>query len=61
MMIATSYGARDRNRTGMEVTPQDFKSCASTNSATRAQLSGDPLAIRTPDPLIKSQVLYQLS
>ena len=61
MMITTSYGARDRNRTGMEVTPQDFKSCASTNSATRAQVSGDPLAIRTPDPLIKSQVLYQLS
>ena len=54
-------GARDRNRTGMEVTPQDFKSCASTNSATRALISGDPLAIRTPDPLIKSQVLYQLS
>ena len=28
--------ARDRNRTGTSVTPQDFKSCASASSATRA-------------------------
>ena len=43
--------------------PQDFKSCASTYSATRASfnLNGDPLETRTPDPLIKSQVLYRLS
>ena len=39
---------------------QDFKSCASTNSATQAK-NGDPYEIRTHDPLIKSQVLYRLS
>ena len=39
---------------------QDFKSCASTNSATQAQ-NGDLYEIRTHDPLIKSQMLYQLS
>ena len=38
---------------------QDFKSCASTNSATQAH--GDLYEIRTHDPLIKSQMLYQLS
>ena len=39
-----STGARDRNRTGMVSLPQDFKSCASTCSATWAfvwSLSGD--------------------
>ena len=45
--------------------PQDFKSCASTYSATQAicygRKTGDPEAIRTPDPLIKSQLLYRLS
>ena len=40
---------------------QDFKSCASTYSATKAQINGVSLEIRTPDPLIKSQVLYRLS
>ena len=40
---------------------QDFKSCASTCSATKAYKFGDPLEIRTPDPLIKSQMLYRLS
>ena len=38
---------------------QDFKSCASTNSATQAH--GDLYEIRTHDPLIKSQMLYRLS
>ena len=50
--------------TGIEpvrsVNPQDFKSCASTYFATWA-LIGHSLEIRTPDPLIKSQVLYRLS
>ena len=57
------FGARDRNRTGTGVIPQDFKSCASTYSATWAKLDkgGDSPEIRTPDPLIKSQVLYRLS
>ena len=32
--------ARDRNRTGTSVTPQDFKSCASASSATRAWQNG---------------------
>ena len=45
--------------------PQDFKSCASTYSATQANIiigeNGDSEAIRTPDPLIKSQLLYRLS
>ena len=58
-ILLFQYGARNRNRTGMSVTSQDFKSCASTYSATRAD--GDSLEIRTPDPLIKSQVLYRLS
>ena len=31
--------ARDRDRTGTGVTPQDFKSCASANAATRANLA----------------------
>ena len=39
--------------------PLDFKSNASTNSATQA--NGDPQRIRTSDPLIKSQMLYRLS
>ena len=38
------------------------KSSASANSATPAlQETGDPSEIRTPDPLIKSQMLCQLS
>ena len=38
------------------------KSSASANSATPAlQKAGDPSEIRTPDPLIKSQMLCQLS
>ena len=40
------------------------KSSASANSATPASSLfkfGDPSEIRTPDTLIKSQVLYQLS
>ena len=58
--IIFEIGARNRNRTGTVSLPQDFKSCASTYSAIWA-LFGDSLEIRTPDPLIKSQVLYQLS
>ncbi|SRR5574344_971019 len=51
--------------------PQDFKSCASTSSATQAfhLFQGTRLFLkngvlqrtRTSDPLIKSQMLYQLS
>ena len=51
--------------------PQDFKSCASTSSATQAfhLFQGTRLFFkngvlqrtRTSDPLIKSQMLYQLS
>ncbi len=40
------------------------KSSASANSATPAfsfGKNGDPSEIRTPDPLIKSQMLYRLS
>ena len=48
----------DLNRHGIWL-PQDFKSCASTNFATQAR--GVPYKIRTCDPLIKSQMLYQLS
>ena len=42
---------------------QDFKSCASTYSATQAFKikNGVPCEIRTHDPLIKSQMLYLLS
>ena len=40
---------------------QDFKSCASTYSATQAHINGVPCEIRTHDPLIKSQMLYLLS
>jgi hypothetical protein len=35
-LIGLSSGARDRNRTGTALRPRDFKSLASTNSATRA-------------------------
>ena len=52
-------GANGENRTHTPKPERDFKSRASTYSATRA--SGAPQAIRTPDPLIKSQMLYQLS
>ena len=51
--------------------PQDFKSCASTSSATQAfhlfqgtrlfSKNGVLQRTRTSDPLIKSQMLYQLS
>ena len=51
--------------------PQDFKSCASTSSATQAYFihkclfffkkNGVLQRTRTSDPLIKSQMLYQLS
>ena len=50
--------------------PQDFKSCASTSSATQAFhyfrhapifKNGVLQRTRTSDPLIKSQMLYQLS
>ena len=33
------YGAGDQTWTGTVVTPQDFKSCASADSATPANLS----------------------
>ncbi len=41
----------------------DPKSSASANSATPAyiKLNGESCRIRTSDPLIKSQMLYQLS
>ena len=35
-LIGLLLGARDRNRTGTALRPRDFKSLASTNSATRA-------------------------
>lgn len=49
---------------GTVLLPQDFKSCASTYSATQAYVlnkNGVPETIRTSDPLIKSQLLCQLS
>lgn len=55
----TSDGAPDRNRTGTDEYPQDPQSCASTCSATEA--NGVPSRARTVDPLIKSQMLCQLS
>ena len=42
------------------ITPLDPKSSASANFATPAN-NGGTLGIRTLDPLIKSQLLYQLS
>ena len=38
MGVFLSFGARDRNWTGMVSLPQDFKSCASTCSATWAEM-----------------------
>ena len=35
---SSSCNARDRNRTGTVLPQQDFKSCASASSATRAGL-----------------------
>ena len=40
--------------------PKDFKSFVSAYSTTRAYF-GDPSETRTPDTLIKSQVLFLLS
>ena len=47
--------ARDRDRTGTGVTPQDFKSCASANSATRANLA----LFQPPDNNIKGTSFCQ--
>ena len=41
------YGAGDRSRTGTAVTPRDFKSLASTYSATSAFKIGGTTRIRT--------------
>ena len=61
--LRTRYYTRLVPRAGIEPAryniPQDFKSCASTYSATQAY--GVPETIRTSDPLIKSQLLYRLS
>ncbi len=43
------------------ISPQDFKSCASTSFATWAEQSGVSYGTRTHGPVIKSHVLYQLS
>ena len=55
--IKTAFkkAARDRNRTGTGVTPQDFKSCASASSATRARLVGEGFG-----PSKLSQQIYSL-
>ena len=54
------YGADEGSRTP---TPKalDPKSSASANSATSAFIFGGLPGNRTPDTLIKSQVLYRLS
>ena len=50
----TRNGARGRTWTGMSVTSQDFKSCASTYSATRAKMVPHPrLELGTPSLKVK--------
>ena len=63
---------RSRDRTGTAVKPQDFKSCVSTSSTTRAYIFTKKRSekgigkrakdgIRTRDPDLGKVVLYQLS
>ena len=58
--VLNILNAGDRTWTGMSLTSQDFKSCASANSATPAELYGTNRA-RTYDPLLVRQMLSQLS
>ena len=58
-------GAQGRNRTGTDFKVRRILSPVrlpvSPPGRGYKNLNGDPQAIRTPDPLIKSQMLYQLS
>ena len=45
----------------MEPEGTDLQSAAFDHFAIPPQKNGAPLEIRTPDPLIKSQMLYRLS
>jgi hypothetical protein len=55
------FGAQNRNRTGMAIASRRILSPVRLPIPPPGQKHGDPLGIRTPDPLIKSQVLYRLS
>ena len=56
-------GARGRSRTGTDFKVRRILSPVRLPISPPGliQLNGDPQATRTPDPLIKSQMLYQLS
>ena len=56
-------GAQGRNRTGTDFKVRRILSPVRLPISPPGliQLNGDPQATRTPDPLIKSQMLYQLS
>ena len=52
---------RDKGLEPLRTKTLDPKSSASANSANPALISGDSPGTWTPDPLVKSQLLYQLS
>ena len=58
------YGAQGRSRTGTDFKVRRILSPVRLPISPPGLLSlknGDPQATRTPDPLIKSQMLYRLS
>ena len=52
---------RDKGLEPLRTKTLDPKSSASANSANPALISGDSPGTWTPDPLVKSQLLYRLS
>ena len=62
-LLAHINGAQGRSRTGTDFKVRRILSPVRLPISPPGliQLNGDPQATRTPDPLIKSQMLYQLS
>ena len=64
-LLAHINGAQGRSRTGTDFKVRRILSPVrlpvSPPGRGYKNLNGDPQAVRTPDPLIKSQMLYQLS
>ena len=59
--IPPKLGASGRSRTGTGFNTRRILSPVRLPIPPLRQQNGDPLEIRTPDPLIKSQMLYRLS
>ena len=60
-MINSLLSTPDGTWTRTSLRTQDFKSCVSTNSTTRASRNRAKNGIRTRDPNLGKVVLYQLS